>query len=70
MIYFTQENKGRFLKTMEVKKDKCVACQTCVSCCPVEAISIVDGKAKIDKEKCINCGTCKAVCPVGAIENK
>ena len=52
---------------MVVNKDTCIACQTCVGCCPVNAISMVDGKAKIDQSKCIKCGTCKDICPVGAI---
>ncbi|MBQ9792006.1 MAG: 4Fe-4S binding protein [Clostridia bacterium] len=45
----------------------CVGCGTCVGVCPVGAISMEDGVAKIDNEVCIKCGACAASCPVGAI---
>lgn len=47
--------------------DDCVACGTCISECPVEAIS--EGEIyKIDESKCADCGACAAVCPVEAIK--
>ena len=46
--------------------DECVACGTCESECPVNAISEGDGKYVIDADACISCGTCAGVCPVGA----
>lgn len=55
---------------MEVDKQKCIACCGCVSICPVEAISLKDGKAFIDKKKCIHCGSCASVCPVEAISEE
>ncbi len=52
-----------------VDKNICIGCGTCVSICPVEAISFgEDGKAQIDKTKCIRCGACQASCPVEAID--
>jgi len=53
---------------MFVDKSKCIGCETCVNICPVEAITMVKGKAEIDKKKCIHCGSCKQVCPVEAID--
>ena len=50
--------------------EKCIKCGGCIPCCPVEAISIQNGKVVIDPKKCISCGTCAAVCPVGAPETK
>lgn len=50
-----------------VDKDVCVGCEACVSVCPVEAISMIDGKAEVEPEKCIECGSCVPVCPVEAI---
>jgi Fe-S-cluster-containing hydrogenase component 2 len=50
-----------------VDKDACVGCETCVGTCPVEAISMVDGKAEVDADTCIECGSCVSVCPVNAI---
>lgn len=52
-----------------VDKEKCIGCGTCVSICPVGAISFdANGKAEIDKTKCIRCGACQSSCPVGAID--
>ena len=46
--------------------DNCVACGTCISECPVEAISEGD-IYKIDADTGIDCGTCAGVCPSEAI---
>ena len=49
-----------------VISDECVSCGTCISECPVEAIS--EGEPyEIDPDKCTECGACAAVCPVEAI---
>jgi len=45
----------------------CKACGTCVEHCPADAITIVDGSAKIDQKKCIGCAECIAVCPNKAV---
>lgn len=57
-------------KTFELKENSeiCIGCGTCVRECPGNAISLVNGKAKIDYKKCIHCGFCISICPVGAIE--
>lgn len=58
----------------KVREDKCISCELCVPICPVEAITMRNGKAHIDKFKCINCGLCTGRdpnlfdgCPVNAI---
>ncbi len=50
-----------------VDKEKCTGCETCVSECPSEAISMVDEKADVDPEACIDCGVCVDACPEEAI---
>ncbi|MDD6661924.1 MAG: 4Fe-4S binding protein [Lachnospiraceae bacterium] len=50
-----------------VISDECVACGTCASECPADAISEGDGKYVIDADVCLECGTCEAACPTGAI---
>ena len=50
----------------KVDETKCVGCEACTGACPVEAISMVDGKANVDEGKCIDCGACAGVCPVDA----
>lgn len=42
--------------------DRCTGCGKCVSHCPNDAISIVDGKAHTDRTKCNNCGKCEDFC--------
>lgn len=47
----------------QIIKDECVGCGICVKNCNVNAIDIVNKKAKIDYEKCEGCAMCIAVCP-------
>ena len=46
---------------------RCNACNVCVDHCPVQAISLVEEKARIDGPKCIGCGQCELQCPEDAI---
>ena len=45
-----------------IKAEGCVACGSCVSVCPVEAISFVDELPKLTG-KCTACGACYNTCP-------
>jgi uncharacterized protein (DUF362 family)/Pyruvate/2-oxoacid:ferredoxin oxidoreductase delta subunit len=47
--------------------DKCTACAECVTACPVEAIVINGGVARIDYGDCIECHCCSEVCRCDAI---
>lgn len=47
----------------KVDETKCVGCEACTGACPVEAISMVDGKANVDEGKCIDCGACVGDAP-------
>ena len=51
----------------KVDSEKCVGCESCVGACPVEAISMNDGKAQVNADTCVDCGTCADACPTGAI---
>lgn len=53
---------------LKVNTEICQGCGNCQKECPVDAISIKDGKAQINHQKCIGCGLCVSICPYGAVE--
>ncbi len=53
-----------------VINDLCNGCNACVPICPTNAISMQDGKAKVDPFQCTGCGACIPVCPQEAIDFK
>jgi len=59
-------------KLIEVDKEKCFSCGSCIALCPVEAISLAkDSTVQFDKEKCVGstCSVCVDSCPVRAIKS-
>lgn len=50
----------------ETVEDQCTGCENCIDICPVNALRIEDGLAKVDLEICIGCGVCVPRCPTGA----
>ena len=55
---------------LSVDSEKCVGCKSCMRIgCP--AVSIKDGKARVDATLCVGCGVCQQLCKFGALgENK
>jgi coenzyme F420 hydrogenase subunit beta len=45
-----------------IRSNRCVACGSCASICPVDAISLIDGIPKLSG-KCTACGSCYLSCP-------
>jgi len=45
---------------------RCQDCYKCVRECPVKAIQILDGHARVVEDICILCGHCVMVCPQSA----
>lgn len=45
----------------------CVGCGECVRDCPVQALSLIRGKARLEIKRCIRCYCCQEVCPVHAV---
>lgn len=62
--------KGTIRKLSSVRVrvgDACRGCGTCESICFVGAVSLHDGRARIDEEQCKGCGRCAQECPNQAI---
>ncbi|MBR5223714.1 MAG: indolepyruvate ferredoxin oxidoreductase subunit alpha [Clostridia bacterium] len=53
---------------IKVNTDKCIGCKSCMRIgCP--AVSIIDGKVKIDNTLCTGCGVCAQMCKFDVFEN-
>ena len=50
--------------------EKCVLCRKCILTCPMQALSIQDGKIVLNKSVCIGCLCCDEVCPNAAVDIK
>ena len=54
---------------LKVDTDKCVGCKSCMKIgCP--AISMKNGKARVDETLCVGCGVCRQLCRVGAFSGE
>jgi len=57
------ESTSRTSKRLNILEFVCTGCGSCVEHCENDALSVVDGKAKVDGERCILCGYCAPHCP-------
>ena len=51
-----------------VDHDNCTLCQACVSVCPMDALSLVEGKIILDVDTCLGCGVCVRNCSFDAFK--
>ena len=56
--------------TTIIDKELCIGCGLCVKVCPMDTISMQNGKAVVTGKESLSCGHCAAVCPEGAIRVK
>ncbi len=59
-----------YYHSVQLRRDKCQGCVSCVKLCPTEAIRVRNGKAEILGDRCIDCGACAAGCPYHAFSVK
>jgi len=66
--------KSEYISTSPEKafiiEDLCDGCRICLETCPSNAITMEEGKAKINPFMCTGCGACIPVCPKEAIDFK
>jgi Fe-S-cluster-containing hydrogenase component 2 len=53
--------------TVRVDAHKCAGRMRCLRACPVQAIRVKDGRARVLEDRCIHCGECITACPNGAM---
>lgn len=51
------------MQIINTRKVNCKDCHRCLRSCPVKAIGIRQGRARVLDDKCILCGKCVAECP-------
>ncbi|NMB29228.1 MAG: 4Fe-4S binding protein [Clostridiaceae bacterium] len=58
-----QENNQDSFSVIQTDFANCMDCYRCVRACPVKAIRIAGGYARVEGDLCIQCGTCVHECP-------
>lgn len=53
--------------SIEISKERCSGCESCLPSCPYGAIKVADGQARILLDRCTLCGACVGACPLEAI---
>jgi iron only hydrogenase large subunit-like protein len=54
------------LHAIYTERRECQDCHKCIRECPVKAIRVQDGYARVVPEMCIQCGSCILACPSNA----
>ena len=55
------------MPVVEIISKSCRDCYRCLRECPVHAITVQEGHARVVAERCLNCGQCVRECPRRAI---
>ena len=60
----------KYYHSVQLNREKCQGCVSCVKLCSTEAIRVRNGKAEILADRCIDCGACASGCPYHAFTVK
>ncbi len=63
----TEKNEFYSGKSAKIIDTVCNSCGKCQEICRFDAVSLIDGKYKINSIDCEGCGYCYRICPVNAI---
>ncbi len=67
---FMHRTARRLFVPFPQMSQRCIGCGECARACPRQAITVENGKARVDKTKCIQCYCCHELCPIKAVELK
>lgn len=53
-----------------IEESICNQCEEhwCMTGCPAECFTVIDGKVFFQYEDCVECGTCNIMCPNGSVK--
>jgi len=57
-----------FMPQLQWLRTNCIGCRSCISVCPVHALSFIDEEIIIDRNSCKADGICAEECPSGALD--
>jgi len=58
-----------YYSTIHARREQCKRCNTCIRCCPVNALERKEDSPPRPKRNCTNCLRCVAVCPADAMRH-
>lgn len=64
-LWFYSKTKD-YSKKLKIDKNKCIGCGKCVELCPINNLSLKEGKST-SNNRCTMCYRCISLCPVKAI---
>ena len=68
-LFAVRRGCRKWYTTVHVQKERCTRCESCVRCCPVNALEREADAPPRPNKTCTNCLRCVAVCPADAMRH-